>query len=78
MRIIVEIGDEGRISQGPTGVLAGEALSKGRGSFFCCLRDHEVVINRVDEGAATWVERAFELSRRHNAGERLRGEHREP
>lgn len=33
MRIIAEIGDEGRISQGPTGVLAGEALSKGRGSF---------------------------------------------
>lgn len=38
MRIIVEIGDEGRISQGPTGVLAGEALSKGRGSLLLFAR----------------------------------------
>lgn len=28
------------------------------------------MISRVDEGAAAaWVERAFELGRRHNAGE---------
>ena len=37
--------------------------------LFVRTTDHEMAINRVDEGAAVWVDRTFELSRRHNAVE---------